>query len=224
MSHAVRVVRGTEAEGYPFLDHPFTITVLSCAAVKHPVLTEDREYRYAAHQSLMSDKIDVILAAARKTGCSAVVLSAFGCGAFGNPPDVVARLFAESIAVFGGFEQQEIVFCIQNDHNTGHSHNPNGNFIPFRNALDSDFRGQRGSPSRALLDQERPDLALLDAGRDVPSAQIGAAAVSVGPAVGSQGSQITLSVRAFGRTLKLPVGMKEGDPSNMTAVESSSPI
>ena len=40
----VTVFRGTEQAGYPFLDHPFRITVISCAAVRNPRLDAMKNY------------------------------------------------------------------------------------------------------------------------------------------------------------------------------------
>ena len=40
-------------------------------------------------------RIRAVLFAARLAGCRSVVLGAWGCGVFANPPAVVARLFAD---------------------------------------------------------------------------------------------------------------------------------
>ena len=60
------------------------------------------------------------------------VLSAFGCGAFQNPPHHVARLFKE---VFFEDEFRNrfrlVVFAIMDDHNSWREHNPEGNLLPF---------------------------------------------------------------------------------------------
>jgi uncharacterized protein (TIGR02452 family) len=62
----------------------------------------------------------------------AVVLSAFGCGAFRNPPRHVAQLFRSVIKEFGfQFQFRYIMFAIIDDHNARQAHNPDGNFAPF---------------------------------------------------------------------------------------------
>ena len=43
-------------------------------------------------------RVRAVLHAARMEGCSALVLGAFGCGAFGNPPQDVAAVFARCLA------------------------------------------------------------------------------------------------------------------------------
>ena len=83
----------------------------------------------------MQMQIELILEAAHLSGCQALVLSALGCGAFGNPPWVVARLFREALLSHASSQLRRVVFCILDDHNSGHSHNPEGNFRPFAETL-----------------------------------------------------------------------------------------
>ena len=82
----------------------------------------------------MLKQIEVILEAATVAGCQALVLSAFGCGAYGHPPAVVAQLFRAAILERGGTIKR-IYFCIINDHNAGRAHNPEGNLKPFLKAF-----------------------------------------------------------------------------------------
>jgi uncharacterized protein (TIGR02452 family) len=65
------------------------------------------------------------------------VLSAFGCGAFANPPNHIARLFKEVFLedeFLGVFKY--IVFAIYEDHNSSKAHNPYGNVLPFLEVFD----------------------------------------------------------------------------------------
>merc|ERR1719199_817814 len=92
----------------------------------------------------MKLKIDLIFEGFRKMGCTAAVVSAFGCGAFGNPPDVVARLFKAALIYDGaGDNLREVVFSIFDDHNSRRWHNPDGNFLPFKHAFE-DMPGNHG--------------------------------------------------------------------------------
>lgn len=128
LSRNVTVFRGSEKDGYPFLDRPFRASIISCAAIEHPVLDASLNYAYPQDVAMMRVKIAVILAAAAKSGCDAVVLSAFGCGAFGNPPVVVAALFAQELK---RTPLKHAVFCVFDDHNARSYHNPSGNVEPF---------------------------------------------------------------------------------------------
>eukprot|EP00969_Alexandrium_andersonii_P275995 12199436-Alexandrium_andersonii.AAC.1 len=84
------VFRGSESEGYPFLPSPFTISLISCAAVWHPTLSQYGKYRDRRDKEAMMKKAQVIVKAAVELDCDALILSAFGCGAFQNPPEHVA--------------------------------------------------------------------------------------------------------------------------------------
>eukprot|EP01127_Copromyxa_protea_P016648 TRINITY_DN4983_c0_g1_i3.p1 TRINITY_DN4983_c0_g1~~TRINITY_DN4983_c0_g1_i3.p1 ORF type:complete len:153 (-),score=21.06 TRINITY_DN4983_c0_g1_i3:77-535(-) len=76
-------------------------------------------------------KIKAILDIAQDNGHDIVILSAFGCGAYGNPPAHTARLFREVISThfLGVFEQ--IMFSIFEDHNSYQQHNIHGNVASF---------------------------------------------------------------------------------------------
>ena len=73
--------------------------------------------------------------AARKEaveGETVLVLGAFGCGAFKNPPGHVAELFYDELHqpnVLTAFAK--VIFAIRDDHNAYREHNPCGNYKPF---------------------------------------------------------------------------------------------
>jgi len=131
LSVQVTVFRGTEFNGYPLLDEPFCVSVVSCAAINRPKLSGD-DYAMTSQRALMQRKIELILEGACHLGCDVAILSAFGCGAFGNPPGAVATMFREALCKAN---LAQAVFCIYDDHNTGASHNPHGNFRPFDDIL-----------------------------------------------------------------------------------------
>ncbi len=82
------------------------------------------------------NKIRTILRIGLGNGHDALVLGALGCGAFRNPPRHVAKLFHEVIEEneFKG-KFRLLFFAILEDHNSGHEHNPNGNFLPFKEEM-----------------------------------------------------------------------------------------
>jgi len=150
VSEGVTVFRGSEADGYPFLPVPFQVCMLSCAALEHPRLVRQRggsQLCYASDKTQrdMEMKVKLITDAAVCAGCDAVVLSAFGCGAFGNPPEVVADIFKRSLAQAS---VEHVAFCIFNDHNAGRRHNPRGNFLPFAEVF-----AEFGSPSKSSAEE-----------------------------------------------------------------------
>jgi len=69
---------------------------------------------------------------ALENGHDSIVLSAFGCGAFANPPHHIAQLFHLVLNEpnFKG-KFKHVVFAIFDDHNARKKHNPEGNVKPF---------------------------------------------------------------------------------------------
>merc|ERR1712224_1027274 len=132
LSECVTVFRGQEKDGYCLIPEPFQISVISCAALSHPELVWPRDSRKEPVLSEGSEmntriRIEAILSAAARSGCNIIVLSAFGCGAFGNPPRHVAKLFRDALTNKYLAEFSRIIFSIIEDHNAGRRHNPQGN-------------------------------------------------------------------------------------------------
>lgn len=129
------VFRGPEPDGYPLLERPWKCNFVSVPAVSHPetVAGPDGAPRLApGPEESMRRRIRTILRVARANGQRALVLSAFGCGAFRNPPRHVAELFREALAspeFRAAFSR--VVFAIVDDHNA----RGDGNLRPFRDVL-----------------------------------------------------------------------------------------
>ena len=124
-SHGVTIFRNTEANGYALLETPWKVNFVAVAA--------NNIRRYMNGRTTIPDKfipstlslIRTILRIAYNNGQRRLVLGAFGCGAFANPPGHMAQLFKE---VFEEPEFQglfrEIHFAIIEDHNS-HGRNVN---------------------------------------------------------------------------------------------------
>ncbi|KAH8930039.1 hypothetical protein BT69DRAFT_1275800 [Atractiella rhizophila] len=77
----------------------FKIGVVSVAALNRPELTEDGEgYMWPEDERLTKRKIETILGIAQRHNQKVVILGAFGCGAFKNPPRRMADLFREILS------------------------------------------------------------------------------------------------------------------------------
>ena len=74
------------------LDTPWTLSILTCAAPYAPDLGQPRS------GDLLEARIGRVLAIAHAYGYSALVLGAWGCGAFGNDPERTARDFKTELA------------------------------------------------------------------------------------------------------------------------------
>ena len=96
-------------DDYRPLEKPFAVDVVTCAA---PNLREDASNAYNPDDGERADVDPAellalherrgrrILAAAAANGAQALVLGAFGCGAFRNDPAIVARAYANILPAF----------------------------------------------------------------------------------------------------------------------------
>jgi uncharacterized protein (TIGR02452 family) len=133
-SDRVTIFRASENNGYALLQNPYQCAFVSVPAISHPELEEQDGLLFLARHLVepTKEKMRTILRIAGQFTHSSLVLSAFGCGAFGNPPHHIARLFQE---VFNETEFRNrfktVVFSIIDDHNSHKDHNPDGNVLPF---------------------------------------------------------------------------------------------
>ena len=137
-SPGATVFRSAESTGYALLAHPYRVNVLMVPAINEPGLVERDGQLWLsegmAEATLL--KIRGIFRIAAHHGQIDLVLSAFGCGAFRNPPHHVAELFRQVLAEseFAGVFRR-IAFAIIDDHNAFHRASPEGNYVPFERAL-----------------------------------------------------------------------------------------
>lgn len=140
------VFRSSERTGYFLLDTPYYINMISVAAISNPPLVEMDGSLFIADALVepTKEKIRAILRIGYAHKHDALILSAFGCGAFANPPRHMAELFHEVLSEneFNGVFRL-IVFAIIDDHNTHKEHNPLGNLIPFQQVFHDDFKPSR---------------------------------------------------------------------------------
>jgi len=130
----ITVFRGSEKNGYCLLKNPYVVSFISVPAINRPDLIKKNGLFYIVDNLVnpVKEKIRTILRIAGKYKHDSLVLGAFGCGAYANPPNHTAELFKE---VFSENEFtsafKHIVFSIYEDHNSSKEHNPNGNVLPF---------------------------------------------------------------------------------------------
>ncbi len=90
----VCVFRGGESEGYPLLPQPYALAIVTVAALNRPKL-KDQEHLDDKLVIPTLRKMRTIFRIALKHGHDSIVLGAWGCGAFANPPRHIAELFRE---------------------------------------------------------------------------------------------------------------------------------
>jgi uncharacterized protein (TIGR02452 family) len=109
------------------LDVPWMLNIVTCAAPYAPALGQPRA------GDLLEARIRRVLAIARAYGYSALVLGAWGCGAFGNDPERTARDFKTALGEQAG-SFAEVVFAIAD-------WSPARRYLgPFRDLLAGDSR------------------------------------------------------------------------------------
>jgi len=88
------------------LEEPWLLSFISCAAPYAPAIGQPRS------GDLLQRRIHRVLNIARSYGYSALVLGAWGCGAFGNDPRRTARDFREALETEFDGAFSDIVFAI----------------------------------------------------------------------------------------------------------------
>jgi uncharacterized protein (TIGR02452 family) len=142
-SPEITVFRGSEQNGYFLLRNPFKVAFVSVPAISHPDLINVDSQLFLAKSMIEStkNKMRTILRIAGKNGHDSLVLGAFGCGAFANPPHHIALLFKEIFAEEEFINRfRLVVFSIIDDNNSHREHNPLGNILPFQEVFDNKER------------------------------------------------------------------------------------
>lgn len=133
----VTVFRASKAQSYAFLDKPFEVGMLISPAPNKPTLTAFEEFaNYTRSEDVgqVWKLITTQLSVACKNGYDTVILGAFGCGAFSNPPQTVALLYQTIIQNHFKGAFKKIVFAILDDSHRK-QHNPMGNLKPFQDCF-----------------------------------------------------------------------------------------
>lgn len=91
----VEIIKDDNGE---LLDESVVVSVMTCAA---PMITQGKEgLSEERYQGMVYDRICGMLKCAAYWGYQAIVLGAFGCGAFGNDARVVSDLFYKALKEF----------------------------------------------------------------------------------------------------------------------------
>jgi uncharacterized protein (TIGR02452 family) len=125
LSSKVEFARHGINQGYKWMEKPAYIDCVAAPALQNPPLVQNRtQYKHEEHAQTMKKKIKMLFYMAFKNGNDSLVLSAWGCGAFRNPPEHVAQLFKEVLQEYDGVVKQ-VVFAII----------PGPNFAPFEHVF-----------------------------------------------------------------------------------------
>ncbi|CAF1169317.1 unnamed protein product [Adineta steineri] len=128
------VFRESEENGYALMDVPITdLCTISMAAYRDSKVNNEG-CLISKYSIGMRKKIENIFALAYHHRHDCLVLSAFGCGNFGNPPSHVAAIFKSVVEQYAGFFKY-IYFAILDDYRAVQGSNPYGNYQPFEKLL-----------------------------------------------------------------------------------------
>ena len=121
------VFRAGAKDDFALLDTPYYMSFVAVAAINHPEL--DAEGNICQEDAnLTKNKMRTMLRIGLLNGHDSIVLGAFGCGAFHNPPKHIARLFHEVIDEKEFKDKYKLIaFAILEDHNSPRG----GNLQPF---------------------------------------------------------------------------------------------
>lgn len=109
-SPLITVIKGDDAHA-PLLPKPFVTDVITCAA---PYIRRQGQFSERELYAVYVSRIRNILETAMGNGVDALILGAFGCGAFHNPPQLMADAFYQ-LLIREGYAQrfQKVVFAIK---------------------------------------------------------------------------------------------------------------
>lgn len=79
------------------LDTPWTVSMLTCAAVNTGALERNEPQKLQFVRSVMEQRARMVLAVAATQNIEALVLGAWGCGVFQCDPELIAGCFAEAL-------------------------------------------------------------------------------------------------------------------------------
>jgi len=104
-------------ENYEDLERPFTVSFIAAAAVRKPVLNRGK-YNKQDYET-MCQTIDNIFRTAYALGYDTLILGALGCGAFKNPPEIVANIFRNYSILYDGCFKN-IIFSVMSRNDDNH--------------------------------------------------------------------------------------------------------
>lgn len=117
-SGRVTFFRTSGCDGDALVEKPFECATVSIAAISRPPLTPDGRLP-AGLADVTKGKIRSMLRVGLLHGHDAIVLGAWGCGAFRNPPEHMAQLFHDVLREreFAG-KYRVVRFAVKGDHNS----------------------------------------------------------------------------------------------------------
>lgn len=128
----VVLFREGEKSGYKLMDEPIELAFVSVAALKRPPLLDEN----TLPPHLIGDvlkKMRTIFRIALENGHDSIILGAWGCGVYQNPPKHIAKLFHRVIEEDEFKDRFKVIdFAILEDACSIRENNKRGNLKPFQ--------------------------------------------------------------------------------------------
>jgi uncharacterized protein (TIGR02452 family) len=129
ISHNVEFFRCGKDKGYVLMDEPIEFDCIASPALRFPQVNSSYDdFGRQEDRTYMENKIRMLLYTAAKNGNDSIILSAWGCGAYGCPPQAMAQLFKNVLDEFVGVFK-ETPFAILDI-----------NYLYFRNEFNPDTK------------------------------------------------------------------------------------
>lgn len=109
-SPRVSVFRDTEENKYRLLRTSFKVSFIAVPGLYLPRVTKEKRLS-KEDETILKNKIRLILQVAYKRGHDSLVLGALGCGAWRNPPRHVAEIFKSVLDEYIGAFQEVVFAC-----------------------------------------------------------------------------------------------------------------
>lgn len=128
-TRGVTVFRDSADAGFRLLETPFKVCMIGVPALSSPetVLVENEPRMVERDVDIIKDKIRTIFNIAVEQGIRSLVLGAWGCGGYRNPPKHAAEIFKEMLEEYKGVFR-DVYFAIKDTY-------VKGNYQVFRNVL-----------------------------------------------------------------------------------------
>lgn len=140
----VTVFRAGQKNRYAFLETPFEVGMLVSPGLDRPRYEKvegKTYYNRAEDEEQLRKLIMTQLKVAYEKNYDTLILGAFGCGAFHNPPELVASFYRSILTTYFQGAFRKIVFAIWED-GIKDTHNPEGNLQPFQQCFAATYQAE----------------------------------------------------------------------------------
>lgn len=128
------VFKETEKNRCVMLKEPFRMAFIAVPGLRNPQLT-DRGVFSKQDDEKLANKIELIFQIAFAKGHDSIVLGALGCGAWRNPPRLVAEKFKQMCAKYHGVFRRLTFACLDMNESGYTTGGTRSNFVIFNEIL-----------------------------------------------------------------------------------------